>query len=155
MDEEGSATQRTELIREGVLTACLHNRETALRGKTRSTGNGVRSSLSTTPAVGPMQVQLLPGSQTPEALYQAYPDALVAADVLGLHTLDPVTGDFSLGASGWLLQPGGDVAVRGVTLSGNLMTWLKQIVAVGSDVRVLGHFSAPSVVVRDLLVAGE
>jgi PmbA protein len=155
-DEEGCPTQRTELLKSGIVQGCLHNQETAARAQTQSTGNGQRMNFSAPPSVGPTNFRMLPGSESPESLLRAYPGALYAADVLGLHTLDPVTGDFSLGASGWLLAvEGREVPVRGITISGNVLAWLNQIERVGNDETAYGHFSAPTVVVRDLLVAGS
>ncbi|NTV52912.1 MAG: TldD/PmbA family protein, partial [Candidatus Firestonebacteria bacterium] len=155
-DEEGSPAQRTELLRAGVLTGCLHDLETAARAQTRSTGNGFRPELTSPPGVGPSNFLLQPGPDSLVSLLTAYPGALYAADVLGLHTLDPVTGDFSLGAGGWLLEAGqAGRPVRGITISGNLLTWLKQIDRLADDLTVFGHFGAPTVAVRDLTLAGS
>jgi PmbA protein len=144
------------LLRAGVLAGCLYNVETAIRAQTQSTGNGLRPELTSPPGVGPTNFILQPGPEPVESLLAAYPGAFYAAEVLGLHTLDPVTGDFSLGASGWLLE-GAEAgqAVRGVTLTGNLLAWLNQLDRLANDAATFGHFTAPTVAVRDLTLAGS
>jgi PmbA protein len=155
-DEEGTPAQRTELLNAGVLAGCLHNVETAARAHTRSTGNGLRLDLTSPPSVGATNFILQPGPEPVKKLFAAYPGAFYAAEVLGLHTLDPVTGDFSLGASGWLLQDGAaGQPVRGITISGNMLAWLSRIDALANDLTVFGHFCAPTVAVRDLTLAGS
>jgi PmbA protein len=156
-DEEGSRAQRTELLRAGVLAGCLHNVETAARAQIQSTGNGLRPELTSPPGVGPTNFILQPGAESVERLLAAYPGAFYAAEVLGLHTLDPVTGDFSLGASGWLLTDGGGAgqAVRGITLTGNLLAWFNRLERLANDAATFGHFTAPTAAVRDLTLAGS
>jgi PmbA protein len=155
-DEEGSPAQRTELLRAGVLVGCLHNVETASRARTRSTGNGLRMELTSPPSVGATNFILQPGPEPVEKLLAAYSGAFYATEVLGLHTLEPVTGEFSLGASGWLLDGGAaGQPVRGITISGNMLAWFNHLDRVANDLTVFGHFCAPTVAVRDMMLAGS
>jgi len=155
VDDEGTPTQRTELIRNGHLAGFMHNQETARRAQVASTGNAYRASLQTPPSVGPTNVICLPGTFTESQLLARAEGGLYLAEVLGLHTLDPVTGAFSLGASGWLIENGTlGRPVRGVTMAGQLETLLKQVEALGDQLTTYGRFSAPALLVRDIMVAG-
>jgi len=155
VDDEGTPMQRTELINQGRLAGFLHNHETARRGGVQSTGNAYRAGIQAPPAVGPTNIILLPDSVVPEQLLAQAEGGLYLAEVLGLHTLDPVTGEFSLGASGWLIEHGAPVRpVRGVTIAGRLEDFLKQVEAVGSDLTTYGRVSVPTLLVKDIMVAG-
>lgn len=156
-DEEGSPTQRTELLRSGRVAGFLHNHETALRGNTRSTGNARRPGMISPPGIGPTNVLLLPADQgrPPAELARLANHGLQVAEVLGLHTLDPVSGEYSLGANGWLLQDGEPgQAVRSVTIAGRLGDLFQRIEAVGQDVTAYDRFSAPTLLAADIMVAG-
>jgi len=75
---------------------------------------------------------------------------------MGLHTIDPVSGDFSLGASGRALQGGipGD-PLEGFTVAGNVKEILAAIQAVGDDVRFLpGGAGGSTVLLRGLSISG-
>jgi PmbA protein len=75
---------------------------------------------------------------------------------MGLHTIDPISGDFSVGAKGQLIENGKITKpVSGVTIASNLMDFLNSIVAVGSDLTFFGSTAAPTLVVENIVVAGE
>ncbi len=83
-------------------------------------------------------------------------EVLVVLDLMGLHTADPVSGEFSLGASGVLYRKGKPVhAVRGVTVAGNILDLWNKILAVGSDLKFYGNLGSPSVLVGDITVGGS
>jgi len=73
--------------------------------------------------------------------------------------VDAVSGDFSLKASGVLIENGAVVRpVSNITVAGNFGALLKNVVALGSDLRYSlphgGCFASPSVLVNELTVAG-
>ena len=75
---------------------------------------------------------------------------------MGLHTLDPVSGDFSLGAKGMYMKNGLECGpVAGVTIAGNLLDLLTRIVAIGDDHEFFGSTGASTMIVEDVAVAGE
>jgi PmbA protein len=74
---------------------------------------------------------------------------------MGLHTADPVTGEFSLGASGFFYRNGEfEHAVRGVTVAGRLSDLLTGVAMIGDDLTWFGSTGAPSLLVTGLTVAG-
>ncbi len=75
-------------------------------------------------------------------------------DLIGVHTADPVTGDFSLGASGFWIEKGKKAPVRGVAVSGNLHELLKQVVRVGSELRFYHSFGAPPMLISAIDIGG-
>jgi PmbA protein len=158
-DGEGVATQRTVIIDRGVLRSYLHNTYTARRdGSTRSTGNASRGSHKATPELAPSNLVLVPGDEDAGELMRRMGDGVLISDVHGLHTVNPVTGEFSLGINGFLVENGQRAApIREMTVAGSVLGLLQAVEAVGSDLRFMvggGFVGAPSLLVRDLPLSG-
>lgn len=156
-DDEGTPQQRTELLVEGRLTGYLHDRLSAARegGNSRSTGNGLRGSPKTPPGAGVTNLYISPGQGDLDDLIAQAGEGLLITDVMGLHTADPVSGDFSLGASGHWLEGGRRAyPVQGAAVSGNLLDLLGRVETVGGDLRFLGRIGAPSLLIGRVDVAG-
>ena len=155
-DSEGVPSQRTQLIREGQLVAYLYDTYTANRDKTTSTGNGRRSSFRGLPSVGSTNFMLEPGTLTLEELMNDIPYGFYITEVMGMHTANPISGEFSVGAAGLLIEKGRlSTPVRGVTIAGNIIQLLEQVEAVGSDLRFFGGRGAPSLRIRSLSLGGD
>ncbi|NPB05965.1 MAG: TldD/PmbA family protein, partial [Aquificae bacterium] len=121
-DDEGTPQQRTVLIERGTFKGFLHSLYTAARSGAAPTGNGFRNSFSSPPEVSVSNFYLLPGEDSLEDLLRREGEVLLVTDLMGLHTADAVSGDFSFGASGVLYRGGKKVqAVRGVTVAGNFL----------------------------------
>jgi PmbA protein len=158
-DGEGVSTQRTVIIDGGVLRSYLHNTYTARRdGTARSTGNASRGSHKSTPELAPSNLVLVPGEESGEALLRRMGDGVLISDVHGLHTVNPVTGEFSLGINGFLVADGQRGApVREMTVAGTILGLLQSVEAVGSDLRFMvggGFVGAPSLLVREMTISG-
>lgn len=155
-DDEGNPKQRTVVVGAGILQSFLHDTVTAVRASGVSTGNASRPGRESPPSPGVTNFYLAGGSQTPESLFRSTDRAFVVQDVIGMHTADPVSGDFSVGASGALLEKGRlGRAVRGVTLSGNLLSLLSQVDAIANDLTWQGTFGSPTFRVKELSVGGS
>lgn len=154
-DAEGVPTGRTALIDKGIANAYLYNLQYAWKDGVKSTGSACRG-MSSLPDVGTSNVVLEPGHETQEALCGRVQKGLFITEFMGLHTIDPVSGDFSIGAKGLLIENGDFTRpVSGVTIASNLMHFIKKITAVGSDLQYFGSVAAPTMVVEDVVVAGE
>ena len=155
-DGEGTSAQRTVPIEEGVLRGYLHNHYSARRMGADSTANARRGGYASTPELGPTNLHILPGDSTRDALLQQAGDGLLVTGAMGVHTANPISGDFSFGASGFRIR-GGEQAepVRGVTIAGNILELFHGIRAVGSDIRFYGATGAPSLLTSDFMVSGN
>ena len=129
-DCEGTATASTRLIDAGRLATLIHNSATASHFGLRSTGHAVRSPRSPL-GVRIHQLEVEAGRMTEADL--ASGEYLEIVDLTGLHSgANPVSGDFSFGAAGFLCRNGDRVrAVRNITVAGNFYDLLKRIAGVG------------------------
>jgi len=156
-DGEGVPSRRTELVKAGVLQGFLHNTYTARRSGAASTASAVRSYKSV-PDVGVSNLVLEPGERARADLLRGVTDGLYVAQLHGLHTVNPVSGEFSLGVTGHWIR-GGELAqpIREMTIAGNLIELLRKVVTLANDLRFTfagGFCGSPTVLIEELSVAG-
>ncbi|MEA2376099.1 MAG: PmbA protein [Thermoleophilaceae bacterium] len=158
-DGEGSPSRRTELIGGGRLLTYLFDTRTARRAGRGSTANATRGSYRSPPSVGTTNLVLEPGSHDLEGLFREAGDGLFVTDVAGLHSgVNPVSGTFSVGASGRLIEGGeAGAPVRELTIASDLVSMLQGLREVGSQARWVpfgGSVKAPPVLVTEMAVSG-
>ncbi|WP_288297136.1 TldD/PmbA family protein [Pyramidobacter piscolens] len=153
-DAECVATQRTVLLDHGRLVSWLSNLQYGKRLGTVSTGNGSRG-LSSLPDVDVSNLFVVPGTRSAEELAAVYDDCFCVTELMGLHTVDSVSGDFSLAARGLYRKHGVFRPVSAVTIAGNLCDFLHKIIEVGGDLRFYDRFGGCTMVVDDIAVAGK
>ncbi|HEX5761916.1 MAG TPA: TldD/PmbA family protein [Solirubrobacterales bacterium] len=134
IDDEGTPTQKTEVIAGGRLTSFLYDRITASRDGVASTGNGRRESFRHLPIPRMTNTYIAPGDAEPQAMIGEVRRGFYAVS-FGGGQVDPATGDFVFGVSeGYLIENGRVTApCRGATLIGNCLDALGAIDAVGND----------------------
>ncbi len=155
-DDEGVPCRENRLIDGGRLKMFLYNNKYGARAKTASTGNGFSASHKSLPAVGTASYYVERGDTSFSRLIQGLERGLWVKDLMGLHMADTVTGDFSLGAGGKLIEKGELAAgVRGIMIVGNIFELLKDVEAVGTDFTVYGDVGAPSLKIKSLKISGK
>jgi PmbA protein len=157
VDGEGLAARRNVLVDKGVLRTFVHNSYSARRVRGRSTGNGVRGGFKGTPGVGCLALALQPGTRTQDEIIADVDDGVLVQAVHGLHSgVNPISGDFSAGASGLLIGNGHIGApVREFTIASTLQRMLLDVAEVGGDVDWLPMSAAGvSLVIRDVTMSG-
>jgi PmbA protein len=159
-DAEGVPRRRTALIEASALRTFLFDTYTANRGGAVSTGNASRSGYRSQPSVSASNLIVAPGELGfPELLREAG-DGVLVTDVAGLHSgVNPVSGVFSVGASGRVIRDG-ELAepLREFTIASDLVSMLRAVRAVGSDSRWVpfgGSVKTPSLLVGEMTVAGS
>ena len=107
-DGEGSPTRRTPLLEGGQLLTFLFDVRTARRAGRETTASASRGSYRSPPSVGTSNLIVSPGRRRPRRSSSATPgQGLYVTDVAGLHSgVNPVSGTFSVGASGRLIEKG-------------------------------------------------
>ncbi|MDF1535931.1 MAG: TldD/PmbA family protein [bacterium] len=153
-DERVPVTPR-KLVDQGVMTGCLHTLKTAAKWSEKPTGNAFRASMSSAPAPGSSNLFIQPGPVPVTGLLPSGPSVRFSS-LLGSHTVDRVSGDFSLGAAGFILQDGQPVKpFRNGTVSGNLFDLMLSLAAVGDDLKFYGSMGSPSLLFESVIVTGN
>lgn len=152
-DAEGLATVPRALVRDGVLQSWVLDLATARKLGLASTGNASRGP-SAPPSPATTCVDLTQGRQSREDLLAAMGTGLLVTSMIG-STINPTTGDYSRGASGWWVE-GGRLKhpVHECTIAGNLKEMLRRITP-ANDARDHLSIRVPSLLVEGLTLAGS
>lgn len=149
-DAEGVSSIRKVLIEEGILKGLMHNSYTAKRaGLPKSTGNAVRTERGI--AIGPTNLYIESSSKKYpfQELLKFINRGIYIMEVMGMHTANPVSGDFSVGVSGILIERGElKHPVKEVVFSGNVGELFKNTIALGDDLTFFGNIGSPTLLVE-------
>lgn len=155
-DGEGVPHGRHVLVEEGMLRGFLYDTFCARKDGVASTGNSTRGGAKSPPHMGVTNFFIENGAASRDLLLSGIERGMLITDVMGMHTANPISGDFSVGAAGYLIE-GGAVAcpVKGVAISGNILDLFRNVELVGGDLRFFGAVGAPSLRISSLDVSGE
>jgi len=151
-DAEGTPTKRLDFVRDGVLAGFAYDLKTACRAGTASTGSAIRGGFAGLPAIGHHNF-VVEGKR--EALFDE--PAIYVHGIVGAHTANPLTGDFSVEMSNPFRVKDGELAepVRGAMLTGNFFEFLHRIEALGKKDRSVGSYILPPVRIKNARVIGK
>ena len=151
-DGEGLAGTRRKVVEGGVLRGWFLDLATARQLGLRSTANAARGTgAPPSPAAG--NLMLTQGTATREALLAEMGTGLLVTGLIGA-TINPTSGDYSRGASGFWVE-GGQISrpVNECTIAGNLRAMLRRIRPANDGRMELGTV-VPSLLVEGLVIAG-
>jgi PmbA protein len=159
-DGEGVPRRRTALIEDGRLQSYLYDTYAANRESVSSTGSAARQGYRSLPSVSTSNLMVAPGAHSLEQLLAAAGEGVYVTDVAGLHSgVNPVTGVFSVGASGRTIRDGQLAEpVREFTIAGELVAMLGAVSAAGAEPRWVpfgGSVSTPPLLVAEMAISGS
>ena len=159
-DGEGVPRRRTALIEGGRLRSYLYDTYTANREGVASTGSAARQGYRSLPSVSASNLMVAPGSHSLEQLLAEAGEGIYVTDVAGLHSgVNPVTGVFSVGASGRAIRAGQLAEpVREFTIAGELVAMLGAVSAAGAEPRWVpfgGSVSTPPLLIAEMAISGS
>jgi len=133
-DDEGTPSQRTVLVKNGILKGYMYDRLTAMKDGVQSTGNGRRESYRHTPIARMTNTFIESGGTDPDEIIRSVERGLFVVK-MGGGQVDTVNGNFVFEVSEGYLLDKGRVAdmVRGATLIGNGPKIMREIDRVGTD----------------------
>lgn len=159
-DCEGVACFTKEVISGGVLKTLLHNRTTAKALGKETTGNAAKAGYAGSVTVAPTNFFIKPSDKSFDEVLKEAGDGILITYLMGMHSgANPISGDFSLGAKGFLIENGKiGRPVEQITVAGNFYEVLKSIVSVADDLD-FGHpgmscIGSPAVFAGKMSVAG-
>jgi PmbA protein len=151
-DAEGTPTKRVDFVRNGTLEAFAYDLKTAYRYGKTSTGNAVRGGFGGLPVIGHHNF-IVDGPR------RAVDDerVLYVHNVVGAHTANPMSGDFSVELSNAFWMEGGEfeVPIRSAMLSGNVFELHKEIAGLGRKSRAIGSLILPSIKINKQHIIGK
>ncbi len=154
-DGEGVPSRRNVLVRNGELACFLSDTFWGRKIGTGTTASLRRPAPKVPPAVGPGGMRMMAGCRSVKQMLSDLGKGIILTEFLGIHTADPVSGDFSVGASGIRFEGGEErEPVRGFAVSGNVLSLLREVVDVGDDFRWFGGTGCPSLAVAGVEIGG-
>lgn len=159
-DGEGVPSERTELVRQGVLQGFMHDTYTARKGGVSSTGNAGRASYAGPPEVAPSNFFLQPGEGSREELLRRVEQGLYVLELQGVHAgANPISGEFSVGAVGLWIENGEMIRpVREITIAGRMLQMLEAVEEIANDIKFVpmgGYFGSPTVRISRMAISGR
>lgn len=136
-DDEGTTTQTTTLIKNGILTNYLYDRLNAKLSECNSTGNGRRQSYAHLPLPRMTNTYMLPGAHTPEDIIKSVSHGIYAVNFAG-GQVDVTSGKFVFEANQAYLIEQGKITkpLKGTMLIGDGASVLQQVMMVGNDLKL-------------------
>lgn len=152
-DDEGVPSQHTTVIENGVLKTYLYDSYTAGKAGVKSTGNGSRPSYTSPPSVGLRNFVI---DYPQEDLIANTSSGIFVNTIIGAHTANSISGDFSVEArNSFTIKDGAlDKPIKSLMISGNSFELLRNITGAGFDVRKVGGIITPSIRVSGMSVIG-
>lgn len=143
-DNDGVATCERIIVEDGVWRGCFLSAYSARRLNMRTTAN----------AGGAHNLEVSGATLNQKDIMKALGTGLIVTDLMG-QCINPVTGDYSRGATGFWVENGEIVhPVSEATVAGNLLEMLPNIVALGDDVMRHGLVKCGSILIPDLALGG-
>ncbi|NOZ69095.1 MAG: TldD/PmbA family protein [Deferribacteres bacterium] len=155
VDDEGVPVANKTLVSGGVLRGFIHNTYTAAKDNTASTGNASRGSFKSLPGIDVTNFYIKPdGGKSGDDMVKSLSRGILILGAMGVHTANPVSGDFSVGISGQWIENGETVyPVKEAVISGNILDMFRKVEGVGNDLRFYGNIGSPSLLIGDMDVS--
>jgi PmbA protein len=156
VDGEGVPKRQVELIKDGELICFLYDLLNAKRANKNSTGSAERGGVTAPPTSGVNNLYIVPGEKTESDLLEEAKDGVIITELMGAHTINPVTGEFSVGASGFVFEGGvKKYSIKEAALAGDLISLFSKVSLVGSDLRFFGSVGSPSILIEEIELSGK
>ncbi len=151
-DGEGTPVQKTAFVEDGVLKSFAYDLKTAYRYNETPTGHAVRTGMSGAPGIGHHNL-ILTGNEI-DVMAE---DAVYVHDLIGAHTANPMSGDFSVELSSPFHISNGalDTPIKTGMLSGNVFDLLKNGEGCSVETRTMGSLILPSVRFSGVSIVGR
>jgi PmbA protein len=149
-DGEGVRVSRRELVSGGVLNSWIAESASARQLGIAPTGHAARG-VSGAPGASPSNLYMEAGSRSRDALLAAFPEAVLVIELIG-QGINPVTGDYSRGAVGFMVRSG-EIAepVSEITIASNLIDMFATLEP-ASDLEFRRGVDAPTILVPEMTV---
>ncbi|MCD1295920.1 TldD/PmbA family protein [Methanocella sp. CWC-04] len=150
-DDEGTPSQETVIVNDGILESFLYDNYTAGKENRESTGNGIRNSYTMTPKVGPRNIRF----EYPRCdVINETDKGIYVNSIIGAHTANPITGDFSVECRNAFTVEGGALGrpIKSMMISGNIFDLLSRVDGMSREEKVIGAIISPTVKIKGMRI---
>jgi PmbA protein len=149
-DGEGVRVTRRALVSDGVLNQWIAESASARQLGIEPTGHAARG-VGGAPSASPSNLYMESGRRSRDELLAAFPEAVLIIELIG-HGVNPVTGDYSRGAVGFMVR-GGEIAepLAEITVASNLVDMFATLEP-GSDLEFRRGIDAPTIMIPEMTV---
>lgn len=156
-DGEGTPTQKTPIIQNGILKSFIFDNYFGKRAGTKSTGNAKRKGYASTPSISPANLCIKEGDKSPDEMISEINNGFFIRDVQGAHSSNSESGEVSVVATPcWKIEKGEiKNPVKGAMLAGNLYHMLKEVNSIGNNTRQLAYLVTPWISFNNVRIVGE
>jgi len=155
-DGEGVPHRSNLLVDAGVLRSFLYDTRYGAKLGIPSSGNSARGGVKGIPHLGVSNLFIDNGVSRLDELYGGISRGMLITTLIGMHTSNPVSGDFSVGAGGFLIEDGRiSIPVKGVAIAGNVMDIFANLEMIGDDLRFFSPVGSPSLRISALDISGD
>ena len=147
-DNEGTKCIYKNIVENGKFTTKLYDIKEAIKDGVQSSGN----------ADGVHNMYLVPSKKTFDELVCTLNNGIVITDLSGLHSgVNPITGDISLDAKGYLVENGKlTTPLNAILLTANIFEILNNVKYIGNDLRFGStKVGSPSILCENIMIVGE
>jgi PmbA protein len=151
-DAEGTPTRRVDFIREGILDTFAYDLKTAYRFGKTSTASAIRGGFGGLPSIGHHNF-VVDGKRNEVSDERV----VYIHNVVGAHTANPMSGEFSVELSNAFWMEGGefDVPIRSAMLTGNVFDLHQNISGLSKESRAIGSMILPSIKINKQRIIGK
>ena len=150
-DGEGVPSGELSVVADGYFKTFLYDSYYGRKHNVQSTGNSVRAGVKEPPRCGARSLFIEKGARD---IAGELANGIIIEELMGTHMANEVTGDFSLGALGYLCRNGKKSPFQGVIFSGNIFELLNNVKEAGNDLRFYGACGSPSLYIEGLKISG-
>ncbi|MEG0874572.1 MAG: TldD/PmbA family protein [Clostridiales bacterium] len=155
-DDQGTPCGKNILIDHGKVKSFLYDTVAAAKADVKPTGNGFANSAKSLPTTGFTNYYIKSGKDTLQSMVKGIKSGIYIRDLMGLHMANPISGDFSLGVRGNLITNGEmATAISGNMVAGNVFQLLRDVEAVGDEIKFYGYRGAPPLKISSMKISGK
>lgn len=144
-DNDGVATRANQFVKEGILQSYALSTYSARKLGMKSTGN----------SGGMHNLSIQTGDKDLAALLKTMDKGLLVTEMMG-NGVNIITGDYSRGVGGYWVENGEiQYPVHEITIAGRLQDMYAQFVDIANDVDTRGNIRTGSILIEQMMIAGE
>lgn len=154
-DGEGFLTSKKELMSNGEIKNFVYDNFYGIKFGKKSNGGSIRTNIIAPPKNSYTNVYIAPSENKIENKIKESDEVVAIVSLIGMHLVNPVTGEFSVGFEGYLLKKGEFVkSLSQCTISGNIKDLFSSIIEIDGDLIFYGNTGSPSILFSEIAISG-